>query len=153
MGERRAAVNDKSLAEILGTFHRARILVVGDLMLDRFIYGTVERISPEAPIPVMSVDRMVDILGGAANVARNVATLGGKAVLIGVVGEDASAENLRDQLALVPTIQPRLVIDASRPTTVKTRHVADRQQILRTDVESTAPLMDTLAQSVLTQCQ
>ena len=141
----------QSLLGILSSFQHARILVLGDVMLDRFIYGTVERISPEAPIPVMSIERTADMLGGAANVARNVATLGGKATLIGVIGQDSCADNLRDQLALIPTIQACLIVDASRPTTLKTRHVADRQQILRADIESRAPLTGAIAAAVLEQ--
>jgi D-beta-D-heptose 7-phosphate kinase/D-beta-D-heptose 1-phosphate adenosyltransferase len=144
-------MSDKTLLDLLGKFHSAHVLILGDVMLDRFVYGSVERISPEAPIPVMRVERTVDTLGGAANVARNVATLGGQACLIGVVGDDATAENLRAQLRLIPTIQARLVTDASRPTTVKTRHVADRQQILRSDVESKAPLTEPVAATVLNQ--
>jgi D-beta-D-heptose 7-phosphate kinase/D-beta-D-heptose 1-phosphate adenosyltransferase len=142
-------MSDKILLELLGKFHGARVLVLGDVMLDRFVYGSVERISPEAPIPVMSVERTVDMLGGAANVARNVATLGGQALLIGVVGDDVEAGNMRSQLNLIPTIQAHLVTDASRPTTVKTRHVAERQQILRSDVESKAPLSEPVATAVL----
>jgi D-beta-D-heptose 7-phosphate kinase/D-beta-D-heptose 1-phosphate adenosyltransferase len=125
------------------------VLVFGDVMLDRFVYGSVERISPEAPIPVMNVERTVDMLGGAANVARNVATLGGTALLVGVVGVDATAENMRAQLQLIPTIQAHLIADATRPTTMKTRHVADRQQILRSDVETKAPLNESVSAAVL----
>src|SRR5665213_2053752 len=120
-------------------------------MLDRFIYGSVERISPEAPVPVMAIERTAAMLGGAANVARNVATLGGQVTLLGVVGADAAAGELRQQLATLPTIQAELIVDAARPTTVKTRHVADRQQILRTDIESTAALDTTVADAVLTR--
>jgi D-beta-D-heptose 7-phosphate kinase/D-beta-D-heptose 1-phosphate adenosyltransferase len=142
-------MNENAASEILRSFNRACVLVVGDVMLDRFIYGAVERISPEAPIPVMSIERSLDMLGGAANVARNVATLGGKAILIGVVGEDDAAIGLAAQFELVPTIRAYLIRDASRRTTVKTRHVADRQQILRTDVEDTAPLSEAVAREVL----
>lgn len=135
---------------LLDSFHRSRVLVLGDVMLDRFVYGAVERISPEAPIPVLTVKESVDMPGGAANVARNVATLGAAQVtLLGVVGEDAAAADLRSQLERVPSIAPRLVGDASRPTTLKTRHVADRQQILRADVESRAPLSSETAALVL----
>jgi D-beta-D-heptose 7-phosphate kinase / D-beta-D-heptose 1-phosphate adenosyltransferase len=144
-------MSDKVLLDLLRTFHSARVLVFGDVMLDRFVYGSVERISPEAPIPVMNVERTVDMLGGAANVARNVATLGGTALLIGVVGQDSTAQAMRAQLSMIPTIQARLVTDESRPTTAKTRHVADRQQILRSDVESKAPLNEATAAEVLTQ--
>jgi D-beta-D-heptose 7-phosphate kinase / D-beta-D-heptose 1-phosphate adenosyltransferase len=142
-------MSDKTLLDLLGNFHSARVLVFGDVMLDRFVYGSVERISPEAPIPVMSVERVHDMLGGAANVARNVATLGGTAILVGVVGEDAVAATMNNELAAIPTIQAHLIGDPSRPTTIKTRHVADRQQILRSDVESKAPLNASAAQAVL----
>ncbi|HEX4049619.1 MAG TPA: D-glycero-beta-D-manno-heptose-7-phosphate kinase [Steroidobacteraceae bacterium] len=141
------------LWDLLDSFHRTRVLVVGDLMVDRFIYGTVERISPEAPVPVMTISRTAAMPGGAANVARNVATLGAQAVLLGVVGADAAAEELRAQLAALPTIRPELIVDGSRPTTLKTRHIADRQQILRTDVEERGPLSGAIAAALLERFQ
>jgi D-beta-D-heptose 7-phosphate kinase/D-beta-D-heptose 1-phosphate adenosyltransferase len=128
------------LIGMLNGFHEACVLVVGDVMLDRFVHGSVERISPEAPIPVVSVERSIDMPGGAANVARNIAALGAHAILVGVVGEDSWAQDLRMQLASSPTIDVHLVRDASRPTTVKTRYVADGQQVMRADRESRAPL-------------
>lgn len=138
-------MDKNTLFELLDSFHQTRVLVFGDVMLDRFVYGSVERISPEAPIPVLTVERTVDMPGGAANVARNVATLGAQAVLMGIVGDDSWANDLRMQLGHDPSIELRLITDPSRPTTVKTRHVADRQQILRADVESRAPLSDEMA--------
>src|ERR1700692_3126896 len=104
-----------TLVGLLNRFDAARVLVLGDVMLDRFIYGSVERISPEAPIPVVAVDRQVDTPGGAANVARNLAAMGARALLVGVTGKDAWAEDLRAQLASSPTIEPHLVVDPSRP--------------------------------------
>ena len=142
-------MSDKTLLDLLGTFHSARVLILGDLMLDRFVYGSVERISPEAPIPIMAVERTVDMPGGAANVARNVATLGAQATLIGVVGQDPIADNMRAQFALIPTVRAELIPDPHRPTTIKTRHVADRQQILRTDIESRAPVDESVATTLL----
>jgi D-beta-D-heptose 7-phosphate kinase/D-beta-D-heptose 1-phosphate adenosyltransferase len=139
----------ESLVHLLKGFHGARVLVFGDVMLDRFVYGTVERISPEAPIPVVRVDRQADMPGGAANVARNIADLGANAVLIGVVGEDAFAADLRGQLAKIPTIQARLITDDSRPTSVKTRYVADGQQVMRADRESCAPVGPSVAERLL----
>jgi D-beta-D-heptose 7-phosphate kinase/D-beta-D-heptose 1-phosphate adenosyltransferase len=141
--------SERILLNLLSGFHSARVLVFGDVMLDRFVYGSVDRISPEAPIPVMNVERTVDMIGGAANVARNVATLGGHTVLVGVVGADAAADSLRSQLQGIPTIQAELITDPSRPTTLKTRHVADRQQILRSDIESKATLDASTAAAVL----
>src|ERR1700730_17485864 len=133
-------MNHETLSSLLENFHRGRVLVLGDVMLDRFVYGTVERISPEAPIPVMKTERIVDMPGGASNVARNVTSLGAHAALIGVVGTDSSAGDLRKQLQEVPSIEPRFVTDLSRPTTLKTRYVADRQQVLWADGESRAEL-------------
>ncbi len=125
---------------LLDGFHSARVLVVGDVMLDRFVYGSVERISPEAPIPVVHVARQSDMPGGAANVARNIAAMGARATLLGVVGEDPHAADLRTQIAASPEITAELLVDASRPTTVKTRYVADGQQVMRADRESRTAL-------------
>ncbi|HVY23290.1 MAG TPA: D-glycero-beta-D-manno-heptose-7-phosphate kinase [Steroidobacteraceae bacterium] len=138
-----------SLVDLLDEFHRAHVLVLGDVMLDRFVYGVVERISPEAPIPVMSVQNVSDMPGGAANVARNVAALGAQCTLIGVVGDDGSAADLQQQLASTPSIAVQLIADASRPTTVKTRYVAERQQMLRADRESSEPVAAAVAAEVL----
>ncbi len=125
---------------LLNGFHAARVIVLGDVMLDRFVYGSVERISPEAPIPVVNVERLLDMPGGAANVARNIAALGARATLLGVVGDDPAAADLRMQLAASPSIDAQLITDASRPTSLKTRYVADGQQVMRADRESRAPL-------------
>ena len=142
-------MSELPLLEVLESFHQARVLILGDVMLDRFIYGSVERISPEAPIPVMAIERTAAMPGGAANVARNVATLGGQATLIGIVGDDAGAADLQAQLAAMPTVAAELIVDRSRPTTVKTRHIADRQQVLRTDVESREPVPSRVAADLL----
>jgi D-beta-D-heptose 7-phosphate kinase/D-beta-D-heptose 1-phosphate adenosyltransferase len=139
----------QALVRILSGFHAAQVLVLGDVMLDRFVYGTAERISPEAPIPVVDVGRCSDMPGGAANVARNIADLGAKAMLLGVVGEDAAADDLRTQLKASPTIRAQLITDATRHTTVKTRYVADGQQVMRADRESRMPLSDDVSRQLL----
>ncbi len=135
---------DSSLRLLKG-FHRARVLVIGDVMLDRFVYGAVERISPEAPIPVVRVERTADMPGGAANVARNLADLGGRVILVGVVGGDPTADDLSERIAALPTIEARLIADHSRPTSLKTRYVADGQQVMRADRESCEPVSPTVA--------
>lgn len=126
--------------ELLPRFQTARILCVGDIMLDHFVYGTVERISPEAPIPVLKVNRETEMLGGAGNVARNIAALGAKATLIAVVGDDlpghAIARLIRDE----PNIDAALVTVPPRQTSLKVRHIAGNQQMLRIDRETTEPL-------------
>jgi len=116
-------------------FRQARLLVVGDVMLDRYIYGAVERMSPEAPVPVLRIERERSMAGGAANVARNISALGGRAMLIGLVGEDEAGVALKRAIATDAGIEALLVPDPTRPTTVKTRYVAAGQQLLRADEE------------------
>lgn len=123
------------LDEILGRARDLRIAVVGDLMLDVYLVGAVSRISPEAPVPVVHVSEERHALGGAANVAANVAALGARCALIGCVGADAAGGHVRDALA-ARGIEARLVERADRPTTTKTRVVAKHQQVVRFDRES-----------------
>ncbi len=110
------------------------VLVVGDIMLDRYWFGEVERISPEAPVPVVRVARREDRLGGAANVARNIVALGARATLIGVVGEDEAGAKV-GELAAGEGIAARLVGDSSLHTTLKMRVLGRQQQLLRIDFE------------------
>ncbi|MBI3420206.1 MAG: hypothetical protein HY053_08750 [Proteobacteria bacterium] len=125
------------------------ILVVGDLMLDRFIYGQVERISPEAPIPVLRFQRETAMLGGAGNVAANLAALGGRVVPFGVVGEDEAAAALRRCLAALDLPEKGILADAGRTTTVKTRIIARHQQVVRVDCEKRAPLGKALEERLI----
>ncbi|ARP89987.1 D-glycero-beta-D-manno-heptose-7-phosphate kinase [Bordetella genomosp. 9] len=113
---------------------KRRVLVVGDVMLDRYWFGEVDRVSPEAPVPIVRVARREDRLGGAANVARNVVALGGQATLVGVVGADEAGERIR-ALAHDAGIAPGLVADARHPTTLKMRVLGRQQQLLRVDFE------------------
>src|ERR1700749_2121529 len=106
-------------------FSRQTVLCVGDLMLDEFIYGEVSRISPEAPAPVIAARRSETNIGGAGNVARNIAALGAKCIFVGLVGEDAAAAELKVALGREPLIESFLVSDASRPTTRKVRFVSE----------------------------
>ena len=127
------------------------VCVVGDVMLDHFIYGAVERISPEAPIPVLHIQRETETLGGAGNVAQNLLTLGGAVTLIGVVGQDSAGEKLQKNLAAHQGMTPRLIVDSTRPTTLKTRYIADGQQMLRADHEIARPVAATLEEQILTE--
>jgi D-beta-D-heptose 7-phosphate kinase / D-beta-D-heptose 1-phosphate adenosyltransferase len=121
---------------LLHQFTAARVLCVGDGMLDRYVYGSIDRISPEAPIPVLRQQRQTSMLGGAGNVARNLSALGAQAFLLTVVGDDAAAQELNGLAADVPGLAVEWVVDATRPTTVKTRFVASNQQMLRLDAEA-----------------
>ena len=121
-------------------FSDAVILCVGDVMLDRFMHGDIERISPEAPIPVIRLTRTDEMLGGAGNVANNVAALGGRALLVGLVGQDGWADAVTRLAGAVAGIEQHLVPSQHRPTICKTRFVAAQQQVVRADEESRLPL-------------
>lgn len=135
------------LDEILERFRRLRVAVVGDVMLDVYLSGAVSRISPEAPVPVVQVMDEQVALGGAANVAANVAALGASCDLVGCVGADASAFMIRDALAALEggEVRNRLVEHPGRPTTTKTRVVARHQQVVRFDRECDDDVDDALA--------
>jgi D-beta-D-heptose 7-phosphate kinase/D-beta-D-heptose 1-phosphate adenosyltransferase len=136
----------KDLAE---QFRGKRVLVLGDVMLDEYIWGTVRRVSPEAPVPVVEFDRRTHGAGGAANVAANVTSLGGRALLAGVVGADPAAELLAAALRAHGIESPGLLVDAGRPTTTKTRVLAHNQQIARLDCERRGPLPPDLEDALL----
>jgi D-glycero-beta-D-manno-heptose-7-phosphate kinase len=114
---------------------RRGVLVAGDVMLDRYWFGEVERISPEAPVPVVSIRRTEERLGGAANVARNMTSLGARAGLLSVIGNDEAATAVRRLLAEA-AVEAHLHADERLPTTVKLRVIGRRQQMLRADFES-----------------
>src|SRR3990167_3072479 len=120
------AIRTQLLNGFLQHFGKARVLVVGDLMLDEFVWGRVNRISPEAPVPVVWVQSESVMPGGAANVANNIRALGGQVAVAGVVGEDRWGQVLLDDLAS-RTIETDAVLKTSRPTTVKTRVIAHHQ--------------------------
>jgi rfaE bifunctional protein kinase chain/domain len=133
----------------LDRFAGRKLLVLGDLMLDEFIWGEVRRISPEAPVPVVEVRRESQHLGGAGNVVSNLLALGAQATMIGVIGADAAGERLRAQAQERGADVTGLVVDSSRPTTLKTRIVAHSQQMLRFDREEKRSISAATEDSVL----
>ena len=126
------------LQALVDRFAGRRLLVLGDLMLDHYLWGRCERISPEAPVPVVEVQKETSSLGGAGNVAANLTALGGEPVLVGLVGEDDRARQLFDAFADRGVDTRAIVRDPARPTTMKTRIIAHSQQIVRADWESRA---------------
>src|SRR5579883_695090 len=118
----------------------ARILCAGDLMLDHYVYGQVERVSPEAPIPVLRVERETRTLGGAGNVLRNLAALGASGSLVSVVGDAATKNEVNRLVAALGETESHLLVEKGRQSTVKTRYIAANQQMLRADRETVAPL-------------
>jgi rfaE bifunctional protein kinase chain/domain len=140
-----------SLARILDGFRGKRILVVGDVGIDRYTHGAVERISPEAPVPIVRVESEQHKLGLAANVADNIRTLGAEPWLVGVVGKDRAASDMRTLLR-DSKVSPRyLVVDDRRRTVLKERIVSDRQQLLRVDYEDVSPISRSTRLAVLEQ--
>jgi D-beta-D-heptose 7-phosphate kinase/D-beta-D-heptose 1-phosphate adenosyltransferase len=127
------------------------VLCVGDVMLDEFVYGEVSRISPEAPAPVMAVQRNELMVGGAGNVARNVAALGAKCLFVGVIGEDEAGRTLENAFAKEERISAYLICDKARPTTRKVRFVSEHfsTHMLRADWEEVAELLDDAEQALL----
>jgi D-beta-D-heptose 7-phosphate kinase / D-beta-D-heptose 1-phosphate adenosyltransferase len=137
---RTLAPTDIELAAIVRSFHTARILVIGDVILDRYVTGSVQRLSPEAPIPVLRPMENHCTLGGAANVALNIATLGGHAMLVGVIGDDTNGDEITRLAADTDGVSASFVRLPGRPTTCKTRFMTGSHQLLRLDEETTAPL-------------
>ncbi|HEY3346258.1 MAG TPA: D-glycero-beta-D-manno-heptose-7-phosphate kinase [Nitrospirota bacterium] len=129
-------MSGKKLLGYVGHFREARLLVVGDIMLDHFIWGKVTRISPEAPVPVVDISHESLLLGGAANVVNNIISLGGKAGICGAIGHDEMGRKVVHELRAKNVDSEGLVIEESRPTTVKTRVIAHSQQVVRFDRES-----------------
>jgi rfaE bifunctional protein kinase chain/domain len=137
------------LSSAVGRFRAMKVLVFGDVMLDRFVWGSVTRISPEAPVPVVEVCRQTSCPGGAANVAANIASLGGGAFPLAVSGNDADGEELRALFRQLGIHTGGLLTDKGRATSVKTRIIAHHQQVCRTDREDHTPLAPGLQRAAL----
>jgi D-glycero-beta-D-manno-heptose-7-phosphate kinase len=137
------------LVTYIDKFSGAGVLVVGDVMVDEFIWGKVERISPEAPVPVVEVQREALMLGGAANVVNNIRALGGKVFIAGVIGEDNMGKHLADKLGAIDVDYDGLVTIPDRPTTIKTRIIAHQQQVVRFDREHRAKINKTTTDKIL----
>ncbi|MEW6203197.1 MAG: bifunctional ADP-heptose synthase, partial [bacterium] len=143
--ERRLDVYKRMLA----SFRRLHILVVGDVMLDEYVWGRATRISPEAPVPVVEIEKRTFNPGGAANTVSNILSMGARATLVGVVGNDSNGKILRGILREAGIQPGSLVVDAERPTTCKVRIVAHGQQVMRADHEITSPISDRIASRAL----
>jgi len=139
----------RNLKEIIANFNKAKILVIGDLILDEYIWGQVERISPEAPVPVVWANRRTYVPGGAANVANNIHALDSRVCLLGAVGSDTNAEILLSELKKRKIDTKGIFVEPKRHTTVKTRIIAGHQQIVRMDWEHTHSLPEQLNSKIV----
>jgi rfaE bifunctional protein kinase chain/domain len=141
------------IKKIIENFSNVKVLIVGDVMLDRYLWGSVNRISPEAPVPIVNVNKTSLVLGGAANVAANVAGLGAKPILIGVTGNDPEAKTLAEVLDKSNISSEFLMPLKERRTTIKTRLVAHNQHVVRFDQETTNSVSEAETNSVFEQIE
>jgi D-beta-D-heptose 7-phosphate kinase/D-beta-D-heptose 1-phosphate adenosyltransferase len=139
----------KNLSRYMDKFPEARILVVGDIIMDEYIWGEVSRISPEAPVPVVEVRDQTKMLGGAANVLNNIISLGGRGILCGVMGDDPTGREILERLKAMGSTRRGIVIEPQRPTSVKTRIIAHNQQVVRFDRESRKGIQDESREKLL----
>jgi D-beta-D-heptose 7-phosphate kinase / D-beta-D-heptose 1-phosphate adenosyltransferase len=128
------------LGHFIDLFREQHVVVIGDVMLDSFVYGEARRISPEAPVPVLRFSNEIKVLGGAGNVVRNISALGGSVACVGVVGEDAVGDEIENLLRAEGTVSCALVRIPDRPTTTKIRYLAAGQQVVRVDREDVGPI-------------
>jgi rfaE bifunctional protein kinase chain/domain len=138
-----------NIKELFEKFSKVKVLIVGDVMLDRYWWGSVNRISPEAPVPIVKLDRTSEAAGGAANVAANVVGLGAETILIGLIGKDSEARFLSGILRETGISPEYLVASDDRQTSVKTRIIAYSQQVVRVDNENNSPISEREARRVL----
>src|ERR1700759_2210661 len=137
------------LADAVRLLGRTSVLVIGDVMLDRYVYGAVDRISPEAPVAILTVERELAMPGGAGNVVRNLTALGAAVAFVSVVGDDQAGSDLTGLAGGHPGVEPWLLVQGGRATTQKTRYFASGQQLLRADQEDRSPIHEKLAERLL----
>lgn len=143
------SISSRKLTAYLSRFSRTKIFVLGDLILDHYIWGNVTRVSPEAPVPVVHVNSESYRMGGAANVYHNIATLGGQVELCGVIGDDPYGKQIVKDVRRISKKSTGLFVDRSRPTIKKTRIVAHNQQIVRYDVEQRKTISRTIERKII----
>lgn len=139
-------------SKIINNINNIDILVIGDIMLDKFVQGNVDRISPESPVPVLSIEKEQYMLGGAGNALSNLHSLGAKAHILTVIGNDESGEKIKEYANKMGVCEG-FIIAQDRPTTVKTRYLSGHQQLLRTDYESKKPLSEAIEKQIIQETQ
>jgi D-beta-D-heptose 7-phosphate kinase/D-beta-D-heptose 1-phosphate adenosyltransferase len=142
----------KRFENIVDSFKDSRVLVIGDIMMDEYIWGKVSRISPEAPVPVVDVSKVSHLLGGAANVANNIYSLGGEVFISGIIGDDGIGGEVVGLLKEKGIDVNGIIVDNSRPTTLKTRIVAHNQQVVRFDIEKRDKIGNKIKNKILRYC-
>jgi D-beta-D-heptose 7-phosphate kinase/D-beta-D-heptose 1-phosphate adenosyltransferase len=136
------------LTGVIGRLAEVSVLCIGDVMLDRYVYGSVDRISPEAPIPILRIEREAAMLGGAGNVVRNLVALGARAAFVSVVGNDSAGREISELITGIAGVEPYFTVERGRETTIKTRYVAAGQQLLRADRETVAAVASSVGEDL-----
>ena len=144
-----SGISRARLVRVVNALRGRCVVVLGDWMLDRYVWGAAERISPEAPVPIVNFSKQSECLGGAGNVAANLASLGARVVPFGIVGEDEPAVALRKCVRSLGLADKGLIADSSRPTTLKTRIIARQQQVVRVDREVRSPVAGALEERLI----
>jgi rfaE bifunctional protein kinase chain/domain len=139
----------QSMVKAIQTFPNYKVLVVGDIMMDEFLWGEVSRISPEAPVPIVKVEKETFLLGGAANVVNNLLGLKGQVLLTGVIGSDGMGRRFLKKLHSLNTTTEGIVVEEGRPTAIKTRVIAHHQQVVRVDREKVGPISKESLKTIL----
>ncbi|HVO32666.1 MAG TPA: D-glycero-beta-D-manno-heptose-7-phosphate kinase [Elusimicrobiota bacterium] len=142
-----------SARSVIGRFNRLKALVVGDVMLDHYVWGSVSRISPEAPVPVVAVQRESEMPGGAGNVAINMAALGAEVSLAALIGDDAAGDRLLDRFKTLPIRTDAVIRTKDRPTILKSRVIAHQQQVVRVDYETQSQIPSAITQQLWTRLE
>ncbi len=142
-------VDINQLRRVIAGFKSTKVLVVGDLMLDRFVWGNVERISPEAPVPVVKISSESTMMGGASNVANNIRALGAEALITGIIGDDIAGEEFLQMVKKQGINEDGIILSKKRTTIVKTRIIAQHQQVVRTDKEFVSQINSGEAKKIL----
>lgn len=139
----------QEMVKAIQSFPQNKVLVVGDIMMDEFLWGEVSRISPEAPVPIVKVEKETFLLGGAANVVNNLLGLKGQVLLAGVIGSDSMGRRLIRKLQSLGTTTEGIVVEEGRPTAIKTRVIAHHQQVVRVDREKVGPILPETLRAIL----
>ncbi|MFH1903929.1 MAG: D-glycero-beta-D-manno-heptose-7-phosphate kinase [bacterium] len=142
-------IDINQLRHVIAGFKSTKVLVVGDLMLDKFVWGNVERISPEAPVPVVKISSESAMMGGASNVANNICALGAEALITGIIGDDIAGEEFLQLVKKQGMNEDGIILSKKRPTIVKTRIIAQHQQVVRTDKEFVSQINAAEAKRIL----
>ena len=142
-------INRDKFKSIADSFKDKKVLIVGDVMLDRYYYGQTNRMSPEAPVPIVDIDKIIDNPGGSSNVALNISKMGAKPIICGIIGSDTYGKIIQNQLEKNNISTDLIIEDSDRPTTIKSRIISKEHQIIRMDQEDASDHTEELTNKII----